>query len=159
MAEEANFERKKKKKRSAGEIRGNKKAVGRTGACAGGYKNRGAISRTTTFTSGHREGPRFTTVFGSLRPAGAGMKRSSRRIADERERERERRRKRKKKKKEEGERERLGSMAIEWLCQINNDLWGRCTPIHHSINIALFDRQITHRPSRFRAGFDTFYLR
>lgn len=58
------------------------------------------------------------------------MKRSSRRIADERERERERReREEKEKKKEEGERERLGSMAIEWLCQINNDLWGRCTQI------------------------------
>ncbi|KYN30015.1 hypothetical protein ALC57_00525 [Trachymyrmex cornetzi] len=27
----------------------------RTGACAGGYENRGAISRTTTSTSGHRQ--------------------------------------------------------------------------------------------------------
>lgn len=34
----------------------------RTAACAGGYENRGAISRTTTSTSGHRKGPRFTAV-------------------------------------------------------------------------------------------------
>lgn len=78
---------------------------------------------------------------------------------EERDEREEERRKMKKEKKEEEEREWLSSMAIECLCQINNDLWGRCTPIHHSINIALFGRQITHRPSRFRAGFDTFYLR
>jgi len=40
-----------------------------------------------------------------------------------------------KEKKERRERERekekggLAAPAIEWLCQINNDLWGRCTPI------------------------------
>lgn len=33
----------------------------RTGACEGGYENRGAISRTTTLTSGQK-GPRFTAV-------------------------------------------------------------------------------------------------
>ncbi|KYM95284.1 hypothetical protein ALC62_14195 [Cyphomyrmex costatus] len=57
--------------------------------------------------------------FGSVRPTGAGTKKSSRRIAGE-----------KRNKREESERERAGlaAPAIEWLCQINNDLWGRCSP-------------------------------
>jgi len=136
----------------------------RTGACAGGYENRGAISRTTTSTSGHRKGPRFTAVsdpFDRQEPA-------RRRAVEGSPLRREKKKEKKEcvcvcvcEKEREREKERGGGLAapaIEWLCQINNDLWGRCTPIHHSINIALFDRQITHRRSRLRAGFDTFYF-
>jgi len=37
-------------------------------------------------------------------------------------------------------------------------IYGVGVPQYHSINIALFDRQITHRRSRLRTGFDTFYF-
>lgn len=125
----------------------------RTGACAGGYENRGVISRTTTSTSGpSSEGPSFYGRFESFGQQKPAAKRSSRRIAGER-------RKKKKERGREGEKERrerggLAAPAIEWLCQINNDLWSRYGT--HSINIALFDRQITR--SRLRAGFGTFYF-
>ncbi|KYQ53854.1 hypothetical protein ALC60_07213 [Trachymyrmex zeteki] len=71
----------------------------RTGACAGGYENRGAISRTTTSTSGH-----------------------------------------------------LAAPAIEWLCQINNDLWGRCTTAEK--RASSFDPTIyLDEPGKIGAGY------
>jgi len=92
IAEEPYFGRKKGDQRA--KYMGTKR---QTGACAGGYKNKGAISRTTTFTSGHRKSPRFTIVsdpFNRQEPArrraaeGSPVKKKKAGRRKERERER-----------------------------------------------------------------------
>lgn len=98
--------------------------------------------------------PSFYDRFGSLRPTEAGHGASSRSRPRKKEREKER-----EEKKEGGRR---GSASIR---QLNGSakltmIYGvGVPPIHHSINIALFDGQITHRRSRsLEPGDSTLFI-